>query len=97
MKVLNHDCDSKTVSVLTAEVCLLQIAHPRFLHSTVPVLEEQQVRLVHARPGFDNLSMHSDVFNQAGLAARAFTPCLVYRRGAACKCALVVYDHFEHQ
>ena len=49
------------------QLFLLQIAHPQFLDKIVPVLEEQEVRLVHARPGFDNVSMHGDVFNQVCL------------------------------
>lgn len=66
----------------------LQIVHPQFLRRTLPVLEEQQVRLVHTRPGFDNLSMHSNVFDQVGLPA-----CNKAQFPDSCTALLNTYEH----
>ena len=48
---------------------VVQIVHPSFLRWTLPAIEGPQMRLVHTRPAFENVSLHGDVFSQVSASA----------------------------
>ena len=63
---------------------VMQIAHPTFLSWTLPAMEEPQVRLAHARPAYENVSLHGDVFSQVSIL---FTPCI-----STCNASVTVWE-----
>ena len=54
-----------------------QIIKPDFLTKTLPELEENNVRLVHTRPGFENLSNAEDAFDVVSSCMLGQTGCTI--------------------